>query len=159
MCIRDRKPTAHGSQSAIVVGVDGSSSPNGADEIYCDKLGRVRIRYHWQQDASATCWVRVAQRSAGGGMGSQFLPRIGQEVLVQFLENDIDRPIIVGALYNGQGEGGQAPTPGGKSDRDSDTAVFQSAHDHGVSGQGNVCLLYTSPSPRDRQKSRMPSSA
>ncbi|USX23980.1 type VI secretion system tip protein VgrG [Oxalobacteraceae bacterium OTU3CINTB1] len=132
------KPTAHGSQSAIVVGVDGSSSANGADEIYCDKLGRVRIRYHWQQDASATCWVRVAQRSAGGGMGSQFLPRIGQEVLVQFLENDIDRPIIVGALYNGQGEGGQAPTPGGKSDRDSDTAVFQSAHDHGVSGQGNV---------------------
>ena len=132
------KPTAHGSQSAIVVGVDGGSSANGADEIYCDKLGRVRIRFHWQRDASATCWVRVAQRSAGGGMGSQFLPRIGQEVLVQFLENDIDRPIIVGALYNGQGEGGQAPTPGGKSERDSDTAVFQSANDHGVSGQGNV---------------------
>ena len=69
------KPTAHGSQSAIVVGGDGGGSANGADEIYCDKLGRVRIRYHWQQDASATCWVRVAQRSAGGGMGSQFLPR------------------------------------------------------------------------------------
>ncbi len=132
------KPTAHGSQSAIVVGVDGGSSANGADEIYCDRLGRVRIRFHWQQDAGATCWVRVAQRSAGGGMGSQFLPRIGQEVLVQFLENDIDRPIIVGALYNGQGEGGQLPTPGGKSDRDSDTAVFQSANDHGVSGQGNL---------------------
>jgi type VI secretion system VgrG family protein len=132
------KPTAHGSQSAIVVGVDGGSSANGADEIYCDRLGRVRIRFHWQQDASATCWVRVAQRSAGGGMGSQFLPRIGQEVLVQFLENDIDRPIIVGALYNGQGEGGQLPTPGGKSERDSDTAVFKAAHDHGVSGQGNL---------------------
>jgi type VI secretion system VgrG family protein len=132
------KPTARGSQSAIVVGADGGGSANGADEIYCDKLGRVRIRFHWQQDAAATCWVRVAQRSAGGGMGSQFLPRIGQEVLVQFLENDIDRPIIVGALYNGQGEGGQAPTPGGKSERDSDTAVFQSAHDHGVSGQGNL---------------------
>jgi type VI secretion system VgrG family protein len=132
------KPTAHGSQSAIVVGVDGADSANGADEIYCDKLGRVRIRFHWQQDAAATCWVRVAQRSAGGGMGSQFLPRIGQEVLVQFLENDIDRPIIVGALYNGQGEGGQAPTPGGKSDRDSDASVFQSANDHGVSGQGNL---------------------
>ena len=71
-------------------------------------------------------------------MGSQFLPRIGQEVLVQFLENDIDRPIIVGALYNGQGEGGQLPTPGGKSERDSDTAVFKAAHDHGVSGQGNL---------------------
>jgi type VI secretion system VgrG family protein len=132
------KPTAHGSQSAIVVGVDGGDSANGADEIYCDKLGRVRIRFHWQQDAGATCWVRVAQRSAGGGMGSQFLPRIGQEVLVQFLENDIDRPIIVGALYNGQGEGGQVPTPGGKRERDADTSVFQSANDHSVSGQGNV---------------------
>jgi type VI secretion system secreted protein VgrG len=82
--------------------------------------------------------VRVAQRSAGGGMGSKFLPRIGQEVLVQFLENDIDRPVIVGALYNGQGEGGHLPTPGGKSDRDSDVAVFQSANDHRASGQGNL---------------------
>ena len=132
------KPTAHGSQSAIVVGVDGHGRANGADEIYCDRLGRVRIRFHWQEDAGATCWVRVAQRSAGGGMGSQFLPRIGQEVLIQFLENDIDRPIIVGALYNGQGEGGQIPTPGGKSERDNDTALFHSAHDHGVSGQGNI---------------------
>ncbi|MDR7049121.1 type VI secretion system VgrG family protein [Duganella sp. 3397] len=132
------KPTAHGSQSAIVVGAGGGNGAAGADEIYCDNLGRVRIAFHWQQDANATCWVRVAQRSAGGGMGSQFLPRIGQEVLVQFLENDIDRPIIVGALYNGQGEGGQLPTPGGKSERDSDTAVFQSAHDHGISGQGNL---------------------
>jgi type VI secretion system secreted protein VgrG len=132
------KPTAHGSQSAIVVGADGGDSANGADEIYCDKLGRVRIRYHWQLDASASCWVRVAQRSAGGGMGSQFLPRIGQEVLVQFLENDIDRPVIVGALYNGQGEGGQVPTPGGKNERDSDVAVFQAANDHRASGQGNL---------------------
>ena len=63
---------------------------------------------------------------------------IGQEVMVQFMENDIDRPIIIGALYNGQGEGGQVPTPGGKSDRDSDASVFQSANDHGVSGQGNL---------------------
>ncbi|WP_225317400.1 type VI secretion system Vgr family protein, partial [Janthinobacterium lividum] len=99
-------PTALGSQSAIVVGADGNDAASGADEIYCDRLGRVRIRFHWQQETGATCWVRVAQRAAGGGMGSQFLPRIGQEVLVQFLENDIDRPVIVGALYNGQGEGG-----------------------------------------------------
>ena len=85
------KPTAHGSQSAIVVGPGGGASTSGADEIHCDRLGRVRIRFHWQEDANATCWVRVAQRSTGGGMGSQFLPRIGQEVLVQFLEHDIDR--------------------------------------------------------------------
>jgi uncharacterized protein involved in type VI secretion and phage assembly len=134
---RDAKPTAYGAQSAIVVGPDGSDEPNGADELYCDRLGRVRIRFHWQDEANVTCWVRVAQRAAGGGMGSQFLPRIGQEVLVQFLENDIDRPIIVGALYNGQGEGGIAPTPGGRHGADNDSDCFTLAYDHMPSGQGN----------------------
>lgn len=135
--VHEDKPTAFGSQSAIVIGADGSDQPNGADELYCDRLGRVRIRFHWQDD-DGSCWVRVAQRAAGGGMGSQFLPRIGQEVLVQFLENDIDRPIIVGALYNGRGEGGIAPTPGGRLGDDSNPAVFESAHDHARSGQGNL---------------------
>jgi type VI secretion system secreted protein VgrG len=132
------KPTALGSQSAIVVGPDGSDEPNGANELYCDRLGRVRIRFHWQDSGDASCWVRVAQRSAGGGMGSQFLPRIGQEVLVQFLENDIDRPIIIGALYNGRGEGGIAPTPGGRRDAQRDVSCFEPAHDHARSGQGNL---------------------
>jgi type VI secretion system secreted protein VgrG len=132
------KPTALGTQSAIVVGSDGNDQPSGADELYCDRLGRVRIRFHWQDSGDASCWVRVAQRSAGGGMGSQFLPRIGQEVLVQFLENDIDRPIVVGALYNGRGEGGIAPTPGGKSGTESDTSCFEQAHDHASSAQGNL---------------------
>jgi type VI secretion system VgrG family protein len=132
------RPTARGSQSAIVIGADGSDVPSGADELYCDRLGRVRIRFHWQDSGDATCWVRVAQRSAGGGMGSQFLPRIGQEVLVQFIENDIDRPIIVGALYNGQGEGGIAPTPGGKAGDDDSESLFGAAHDHARSAQGNL---------------------
>jgi type VI secretion system secreted protein VgrG len=132
------KPTAFGAQSAIVIGPDGSDEPSGADELYCDRLGRVRIRFHWQDSGDASCWVRVAQRSAGGGMGSQFLPRIGQEVLVQFLENDIDRPIIVGALYNGRGEGGIAPTPGGQVGVESDVSCFEPAHDHARSGQGNL---------------------
>ena len=134
----DAKPTAHGAQSAIVVGAGGSDQPNGADELYCDRLGRVRIRFHWQDGASATCWVRVAQRLAGGGMGAQFLPRIGQEVLVQFLENDIDRPLIVGALYNGQGEGGIAPTPGGRAATHNDADPFAAALDHAPSAQGNL---------------------
>jgi type VI secretion system secreted protein VgrG len=134
----DAKPTAYGAQSAIVIGPDGTDVPSGADELYCDRLGRVRIRFHWQESGNASCWVRVAQRSAGGGMGSQFLPRIGQEVMVQFLENDIDRPIIVGALYNGQGEGGVTPTPGGRHDRMSDTSVFERAQDHMPSAQGNL---------------------
>jgi type VI secretion system secreted protein VgrG len=134
--VHDDKPAASGSQSAIVVGADGSDRPNGANELYCDRLGRVRIRFHWQE-GDAACWVRVAQRAAGG-MGSQFLPRIGQEVLVQFLENDIDRPIIVGALYNGRGEGGIAATPGGRFDAESNPAVFEPAHDYARSGQGNL---------------------
>jgi uncharacterized protein involved in type VI secretion and phage assembly len=135
------RATAPGSQSAIVVGPDGQTSASGADELYCDKLGRVRIRFHWQgenDDANASCWVRVAQRSAGGGMGAQFLPRIGQEVLVTFLENNIDRPLIVGALYHGQGEGGQAPTPGGRHGQPADLAVFAQASDQAVAAQGNL---------------------
>ena len=131
------RPTAPGSQTAIVVGPDGSDTPNGADELYCDRYGRVRIRFHWQ-DNDAGCWVRVAQRSAGGGMGSQFLPRIGMEVLIQFLESDINRPIVVGALYNGQGEGGVAPTPGGQASGESQASRFSPAHDHGPSAQGNI---------------------
>jgi type VI secretion system secreted protein VgrG len=59
------KPTAYGAQTAIVVGADGGDAPAGADELYCDGLGRVRIRYHWQDSGDATCWVRVAQRLAG----------------------------------------------------------------------------------------------
>jgi type VI secretion system secreted protein VgrG len=71
-------------------------------------------------------------------MGSQFLPRISQEVLVKFLDGNIDRPIIVGALYNGQGEGGLAPTPGGNAGGESQASRFNPAHDHGPSAQGNV---------------------
>ncbi|MDB5934866.1 MAG: rhs element Vgr family protein, partial [Massilia sp.] len=137
MMERKPSPTANGSQSAIVVGPDGSDQPNGADEIYCDRLGRVRIRFHWQE-SDAGCWVRVGQRSAGGAMGSQFLPRIGQEVLVKFIEGDIDRPVIVGALYNGQGEGGVLPTLGGRVESASNGTVFEKAHDHAVSAQGNL---------------------
>ena len=71
-------------------------------------------------------------------MGSQFLPRIGCEVVVQFLEGDIDRPVIVGALYNGQGEGGIAPTPGGRAAAAEVTLPFERAHDHATSAQGNA---------------------
>ncbi|MCC2970954.1 type VI secretion system Vgr family protein [Massilia sp. IC2-476] len=132
------KPAAFGAQSAIVVGADGSDQPSGSDELYCDRLGRVRIRFHWQDGSDASCWVRVAQRSAGGGIGQQFSPRIGQELLVQFLENDIDRPIVVGALYNGRGEGGMAPTPGGRRDSETSSFCFEAANDHRTSGQANL---------------------
>ncbi|MFL6656706.1 MAG: type VI secretion system Vgr family protein, partial [Massilia sp.] len=129
--------TAPGSQTAIVVGANGNDVPNGADEVYCDRLGRVRVRFHWQEN-DAGCWVRVAQRSAGGGMGSQFLPRIGMEVLVKFIEGNIDRPIIMGAMYNGQGEGGHLPTPGGRTAGESQESRFNPAQDHAASAQGNI---------------------
>ncbi len=134
---RTSKATALGSQSAIVVGPDGAATPSGSNELYCDRLGRVRIRFHWQDDRDAAFWVRVGQRFAGNRIGSQFVPRIGQEVVVQFIENNIDRPVIVSTLYNGQGEGGIAPTPGGKQVA-SKTDVFSKSHDHAVSAQGNI---------------------
>ncbi|BBP02530.1 type VI secretion system Vgr family protein [Sulfuriferula nivalis] len=152
-------PTGMGSQTARVVGFDGAddgyadsdasgSSPAllGNDEICCDALGRVRIRFQWQDaldqtGSRASCWVRVAQRSAGGGMGSQFLPRIGQEVQVQFMEGDINRPVIVGALYFGQGEAGVPATPAG-SLVDADTSALSQATDHSVSAQGNLTAGY-----------------
>ncbi|BEV16676.1 type VI secretion system tip protein VgrG [Herbaspirillum sp. DW155] len=139
----ERRPhaLAQGSQSAIVVGDRGQTQPNGPDELCCDRLGRVRIRFHWQgrhDDAAATCWVRVGQRCAGPGMGMQFLPRIGQEVLVQFIENDLERPIVLGALYNGRGEGGVAATPGGEVKVSAEIQIFQQAGDTAISGQGNL---------------------
>jgi type VI secretion system secreted protein VgrG len=133
---RHPRPTAHGPQTAIVVGADGSTVAHGANEVHCDRLGRVRIRFHWQ-DAAGSCWVRVAQHAAGGSK-SQFLPRIGQEVLVQFIENNIDRPVIVGGLYNGQGEGGIYATPGGGDGRTGQTGLFERAHDHACVAQGNL---------------------
>ena len=136
------KPTARGYQSAIVVGPNGETRPSGADELYTDKLGRIKVRFHWQQGQTDqdrnTCWLRVAQRNAGPGYGAQWIPRIGQEVLVSFLEADIDRPIVLGALYNGQGEAGTVPTPGGDTSRQSDTRLYKQATDHGPSAQGNL---------------------
>ena len=115
------RATAWGPQTAIVVGPNGSTSANGADEIHTDRLGRVRVKFHWQKPFAAqransdhSCWMRVVQRSAGGGMGQQFIPRIGQEVLVGFINNDMDQPFVMASLYNGQGEGG-TPHRAGKT--------------------------------------------
>ena len=135
------RPTAHGVQTAIVVGPNGETTPNGADEIYTDKLGRIKVMFHWPHangQPPITCWLRVASRNAGPGYGAQWIPRIGQEVLIGFLEADIDRPIVLGALYNGQGEAGTAPTPGGDTTKQSDTSLYAQATDHRPSAQGNL---------------------
>uniref|UniRef100_UPI00131F39D9 type VI secretion system Vgr family protein n=1 Tax=Xanthomonas fragariae TaxID=48664 RepID=UPI00131F39D9 len=134
------RPTAPGYQSAIVVGADGSTG--GSQEVHAAALGRIRVRFHFQPDASApaapdSSWRRVAQRYAGPGVGSQFLPRIGQEVLVGFLEGDIDRPVVLGALYNGKGEAGVPATPGGTS-AEADTRLYAQAGDGRPSAQANL---------------------
>jgi type VI secretion system secreted protein VgrG len=99
------RPFVQGPQTAVVVGPSG-------EEIHTDEFGRVKVHFHWDRegknDEKASCWVRVSQLWAGGGFGTLFLPRIGQEVVVHFLEGDPDRPIIIGRVYNGQN-----PTPYG----------------------------------------------
>jgi type VI secretion system secreted protein VgrG len=136
------RPTVSGPMSAIVVGPQGETTPNGTDELWCDALGRVKVRFAWQlaeaEDDRSTCWVRVVTRQSGPGMGWQWLPRIGQEVLVGFYGNDIDRPIVLGAMFNGQGEGGVVPTTGGAPADAADQTVFEAASDHRPSGQGNL---------------------
>lgn len=93
------KPFVQGPQTAIVVGPKG-------EEIYTDKYGRVKVQFHWDRDGkfdqNSSCWVRVSQIWAGKSWGGMSIPRIGQEVVVDFLEGDPDQPIIVGRVYNGE---------------------------------------------------------
>lgn len=90
------KPRVQGIESATVVGPAG-------EEIHCDELGRVRVSFHWDRESSmdeqSSCWIPVSQAHAGAGHGVFHLPRIGQEVLVDFLNGDPDRPVIVGRVH------------------------------------------------------------
>ncbi|WP_269792700.1 type VI secretion system tip protein TssI/VgrG [Stenotrophomonas sp. Iso1] len=127
------RPTAPGYQTALVVAAhDGSGQ-----DVHADALGRIRVRFHFQNGEGHSTWLRVAQRYAGHGVGSQFLPRVGQEVIVGFLHGDIDLPIVLGALYNGRGEGGVAPTPGG-AEGTSDRSGYARATDQRTSAQANL---------------------
>ncbi len=132
---RNPRPLAPGYQTAIVVAGQGR---DGGD-LHADALGRVRVRFHFQgeQGDTGSAWLRVAQRYAGPGVGSQFLPRIGQEVLIGFLEGDIDRPLVLGALYNGRGEAGVAPTPAGAR-AEADISAYAQARDGSSSAQANL---------------------
>lgn len=93
------RPVVHGTQTAIVRGSEGS-------EIYTDEYGRIRIEFHWDRktpgNQDCSCWVRVAQIWAGSGFGAVFIPRLEQEVLVDFLNGDPDHPIVVGSVYNSE---------------------------------------------------------
>jgi type VI secretion system secreted protein VgrG len=102
VCYRPKKtidkPVIHGLQSATVVGPEN-------EEIYVDEYGRVKVQFHWdrigKKNEQSSCWLRCAQAWGGGGWGSMFIPRIGDEVLVSFMEGDPDWPIITGSVYNG----------------------------------------------------------
>ena len=91
------KPIVHGPQTAVVVGKAG-------EEIWTDKYGRVKLQFHWDRegksDENSSCWIRVSQIWAGKNWGSMHIPRIGQEVVVSFLEGDPDRPLVIGRVYN-----------------------------------------------------------
>jgi type VI secretion system secreted protein VgrG len=74
----------------------------GEGEIWTDKYGRVKVHFPWDREDTEGCWLRVAQAWAGAAWGALHIPRVGQEVIVQFIEGDINRPIIMGSLYNGK---------------------------------------------------------
>jgi len=88
-----------GPQTAIVVGPKG-------EEIYTDEYARIKVQFHWDRygksDENSSCWIRVAQTWAGKKWGAVFTPRLGQEVVVEFLEGDPDRPLITGSVYNAE---------------------------------------------------------
>lgn len=95
---RTPKPEIRGPQTAIVVG-------KGGEEIWTDKHGRVKLQFHWDRygksDENSSCWVRVSQAWAGEKWGSIHIPRMGQEVIVEYIDGDPDRPIVTGRVYNG----------------------------------------------------------
>ncbi|EAA7091466.1 TPA: type VI secretion system tip protein VgrG [Salmonella enterica] len=91
------KPSVDGPQSAVVTGPEG-------EEIFCDEHGRVRVKFNWDRynlaNQDSSCWIRVAQAWAGAGFGNLAIPRVGQEVIVDFLNGDPDQPIIMGRTYH-----------------------------------------------------------
>src|SRR5262249_46609799 len=96
---RTPRPFVRGTQTAVVTGPAG-------EEIFTDKYSRIKVQFHWDRDGkndeNSSCWVRVASTWAGKQWGAIHIPRIGQEVVVDFLEGDPDQPIVVGSVYNAQ---------------------------------------------------------
>ncbi|MGA0953225.1 MAG: type VI secretion system Vgr family protein, partial [Burkholderiaceae bacterium] len=94
-----KKPRISGSHSAVVVGPSD-------EKIWVDELGRVRVRFFWDQhspnDSTSSCWIRVSQSWAGSSWGSVFLPRVGHEVLVSYIDGDPDRPVVTGSVYHAE---------------------------------------------------------
>ncbi len=99
------KPRIHGLQTATVVGPDRATA--FLSDVHTDDHGRIRVKFSWDRtspsaEGTVSCWTRVAQMWGGPGWGSQFIPRIGMEVVVSFVDGDPDRPLVVGSVYNGR---------------------------------------------------------
>ncbi len=94
-----KKPRVSGNHSAVVVGPSD-------EKIWVDELGRVRVRFFWDQhsphDSTSSCWMRVSQSWAGSSWGSVFLPRVGHEVIVSYIDGDPDRPMVTGSVYHAE---------------------------------------------------------
>lgn len=93
------KPRIYGTQTAKVTGKPG-------EEIYTEEYGRIKVKFHWdpseKEDDTTSCWIRVATLWAGQQWGTLFTPRVGQEVVVSFIDGDPDKPLVIGSVYNGE---------------------------------------------------------
>ncbi len=123
--LRTPRPVIPGMQTALVVGP-------GGEEIHTDEHGRIAVQFHWDREKKASCWIRVSQAWAGAGWGALYLPRIGMEVIVRFLEGNPDRPIVVGATYNG------ANPPPVSLPGDKTKSVLRSASSPGSAGHNEL---------------------
>jgi type VI secretion system secreted protein VgrG len=123
------KPFVHGTQTAVVVGPAG-------EEIYTDKYARIKVQFHWdrvgKKDENSSCWIRVSTTSAGKGWGILQIPRIGHEVVVDFLEGDPDKPIVIGCVYNAEN------MPAGTLPADKATSGMKSASTPGSKGFNQI---------------------
>jgi type VI secretion system secreted protein VgrG len=126
-----RPPIVQGCQTATVVGPAG-------EEIYTDEYGRIKVQFHWDRkgksDEKSSCWIRVAHSMAGADWGVVGIPRIGQEVVVDFLEGDPDRPIVTGCVHNAKRKP-PYPLPA-----DKDLIGFKSNSTKGGGGYNEIVL-------------------
>jgi Rhs element Vgr protein len=125
------RPRVMGVQSALVVGPDG-------EEIYCDELGRVRVQFFWdrygKRDQDSSCWIRVGQAWAGSGYGMSAIPRVGHEVLVDFIEGDPDHPIVVGRAHQ------RGAIPPDQLPRDKTKTTWRSSSSPGGEGYNEISM-------------------
>jgi type VI secretion system secreted protein VgrG len=127
---RTPRPVMRGPQTAKVTGKQG-------EEITTDQYGRIKVKFFWDrgtaQDDNSSCWIRVAQIWAGANWGGMFIPRVGQEVVVEFLDGNPDRPIITGSVYNAN-QGVPYPLP--------DNKTRSGIKTHSSTGSGNNELRF-----------------